>query len=65
ESLQKYSIPYLRFLKVFTVPLKKQKNILGKIARRVETQFLLDVFEMYTRLMGGLLKDEKEKYRRI
>jgi len=62
ELLQKYSLPHLRFLKVFTKLLKKQKNILGKIARRVETQFLLDDFEMYTRLMGGMLKDEKEKY---
>ena len=44
---------------------KKQKNILGKIARRVETQFLLNDFEIYTRLMGGMLKDEKEKYREL
>jgi asparagine synthase (glutamine-hydrolysing) len=55
----------LRFLKVFTQPLKKQKNILGKVARRIETQFLLDDFEIYTRLMGGMLKDEKEKYRKL
>jgi asparagine synthase (glutamine-hydrolysing) len=65
ESFQKYSLPYFRFLKVFTNPLKKQKNILGKIARRVETQFLLDDFEIYTKLMGGMLKDEKEKYKKL
>lgn len=65
ENLQKYSLPYLRFLKVVTKKLKKQKNILGKIARRVETQFLLNDFEIYTRLMGGMLKDEKEKYRKL
>lgn len=65
ESLQKYSLPYLRFLKLLTKPLKKQKNILGKIARRAEAQFLLDNFELYTRLMGGMLKDEKEKYRKL
>lgn len=65
ESLQKYSLSYLRFFKVFTKPLKKQKNILGKVARRIETQFLLDDFEIYTRLMGGMLKDEKEKYREL
>jgi len=65
ESLQKYSLPFVRFLKVFTRPLKKQKNILGKIAKRVEAQFLLDDIEMYTRLMGGMLKDEKEKYRKL
>lgn len=58
ESLQKYSLSYLRFFKVFTKPLKKQKNILGK-------EFLLDDFEIYTRLMGGMLKDEKEKYREL
>ncbi len=65
ENLQKYSLPYLRFLKVFTNLLKKQKNILGKVARRVETQFLLNDLEIYTRLMGGMLKDEKEKYRKL
>ena len=65
ENLQKYSWPYLRFLKVVTKKLKKQKNILGKIARRVETQFLLNDLEIYTRLMGGMLKDEKEKYRKL
>ncbi len=65
ENLQKYSLPYLRFLKVVTKKLKKQKNILGKIARRVETQFLLNDLEIYTRLMGGMLKDEKEKYRKL
>lgn len=64
ESLKKYSLPYIRFLKVFTKSLKKQKNIFGKIVRRIETQFLLDDFERYTRLMGGMLKDEKEKYRK-
>ena len=48
-----------------TKKLKKQKNILGKIARRVETQFLLNDLEIYTRLMGGMLKDEKEKYRKL
>lgn len=65
ESLQKSTLPFLRFLKVLTRPLKKQKNIVGKVARRVETQFLLDDFELYTRLMGGMLKDEKEKYRKL
>jgi asparagine synthase (glutamine-hydrolysing) len=65
ESLQKHSLPFVRFLKVFTRPLKKQKNILGKIAKRVEAQFLLDDIEMYTRLMGGMLNDEKEKYRKL
>ena len=65
ESLTKYSLPYFRFFKVFTKPQKKQKNIIGKIARRLETQFLLDDFELYARLMGGMLKDEKEKYRKL
>lgn len=65
ESLQTFSFPALRFLKVFTKPLKKQKNILGKIARKIESQFFLDDFEIYTRLMGGMLKDEKEKYRKL
>ncbi len=65
EKLRKYPTSLLRFLKIFIKPLKKQKNILGKVARRIETQFLLDDFEIYTRLMGGMLKDEKEKYREL
>lgn len=65
ESLEKYSLPYLRFLKIFTSPIKKQKNILGKVARRFEALFLLNEMEIYTRLMGGMLKDEKEKYRKL
>jgi asparagine synthase (glutamine-hydrolysing) len=65
ESLQKYSFPFLRFLKIFTIPLKKQKNIFGKVARRFEALFLLNEMEIYTRLMGGMLKDEKEKYRKL
>ena len=65
EKLRKYPTSLLRFLKIFIKPLKKQKNILGKVARRIETQFLLDDFEIYTRLMGGILKDEKEKYRKL
>lgn len=65
ESLQKYSFPFLRILKLFTSPLKKQKNIFGKVARRFEALFLLNEMEIYTRLMGGMLKDEKEKYRKL
>jgi asparagine synthase (glutamine-hydrolysing) len=65
ESLQKYSFPFLRILKIFTIPLKKQKNIFGKVARRFEALFLLNEMEIYTRLMGGMLKDEKEKYRKL
>lgn len=65
ENFQKYSLPFLRFFKIFTKPFKKQKNILGKVMRRIETQFLLNDFEMYTSVMGGMLKDEKEKYHKL
>jgi asparagine synthase (glutamine-hydrolysing) len=65
ERLQKQSLPLLRFLKIFIRPLKKEKNFLSKIARRIETQFLLNDFELYTRLMGGMLRDEKEKYKKL
>lgn len=65
ESIRKTSIPFLRFLKVFTRPMKKSKNILGKIAKIIETQFFLDDLEIYTTLMDGMLKDDKEKYRKL
>jgi len=65
ENLKQYSMPSLRFLKYICQPLKKQNNIFGKIARRVELQFLLDDMELYTKLMGGMLKDEKLKYRKL
>jgi asparagine synthase (glutamine-hydrolysing) len=65
EKLQKYSMPSLKFLKVFTNPLKKQNNIVGKFSRKIESLFLLDDFELYTRLMGGMLKDEKYKYKKL
>jgi asparagine synthase (glutamine-hydrolysing) len=65
ENLQKYSLSYFRFLKVFTIHFKKQNNILGKVSKRLESQFLLNDVELYTRLMGGMLKDEKEKYKKL
>ena len=65
QNLQKYSFSSLRFLKVFIIPFKKQNNILGRVARRLESQFLLDDVELYTRSMGGMLKDEKGKYKKL
>lgn len=58
-----HSLSFLKPLKFITNKLKKCDNLLGKIAKRVETEFLLDEMELYTRLMGGMLKDEKEFYR--
>jgi asparagine synthase (glutamine-hydrolysing) len=65
ESLRKYSFPRLRFLREYLKPLKIKKNIFGKIARRVETQFLLDDVEIYARVMGGMVEHQKEKYRKL
>jgi len=65
EKIKRYSIPSLRFLRFFTKFLKKQNNIVGKIGRRIERQFLLNDFELYTKLMGGMLTDEKLKYKKL
>ena len=37
----------------------------GRLWRRAEFEFVLDDLEVYTRLMGGLLKDDKIAYARL
>jgi len=64
ERFKNLSLPPLRFLKKLTKPMKKKKNIFGKVAQKFEMLFLLDDMEIYTKLMGGMLRDEKEKYRK-
>lgn len=35
---------------------------MGKLAEKIEFNFILNDFELYTKLLGGLLKDEKRRY---
>jgi asparagine synthase (glutamine-hydrolysing) len=53
------------FLTIFVKKIKKQKNIFGKIAKKFETKFLLNDLEIHARNTGGMLKDDKKKYRKI
>lgn len=64
-KLKKYSIPSFGFLRKTTGRLKKINNIFGRTAKRFEGCFLLNDLELYTRLMGGMLKNEKEKYKEL
>lgn len=65
EKISRYSIPSLKFLRKCLRPLITQNNILGKVASRIEFLFLLDHLELYTKLMSGMLKEEKTKYRKL
>lgn len=60
----RFRFPSLSFLRVFTKPFLKRKNIFEKIARNIENPFLYNDFELYTKVMNGLLRHEKEDYRR-
>lgn len=42
-----------------------KRGIVGKIASRFRLLFILDDLEAYTKLMGGLLRSEKEYYRKL
>ncbi|RLA84384.1 MAG: asparagine synthase (glutamine-hydrolyzing) [Epsilonproteobacteria bacterium] len=65
EKLSRYYIHFLGFVKPWLKPFKKYNNILGKISRGIEIVFLLNDLERYAKLMGGMLKNEKEEYKRL
>lgn len=65
EKISKYQVAPLRFIRLFLPPLKQSQTLIGKVARRIEFQFLLDDLELYTRLMGGMLKEDKQTYRKL
>lgn len=64
QKKSQFRFPSLSFLRVFTKPFMKQDNIFTKIARRIEHPYLYNDFELYTKLMNGLLRQDKEKYRK-
>jgi asparagine synthase (glutamine-hydrolysing) len=64
EKISRYNIPVFGFLRRGLKPIKKQENIFGRIAKKFELQFLLNDLEIYTKLMGGSIKEEKEKYKK-
>jgi len=62
QRLKKHSTPFFRFLRPLLQMLQK-RNVFRRISRKLETSFLLDDLEIYTKLMSGMLKDQKEKYK--
>ena len=55
----------LKIFKTIISKIKEKNNFFSKIVKKFELYFILDELEVYTRLMGGMLKDEKNKYRNI
>lgn len=64
ERYKNYNLKSLKFIRPFLQKVKGCNNILGKVARKAE-YFLLDDLELYSKLMGGLIKEEKQYYRKL
>lgn len=62
QSKKRFSA--LSFLNHFLKPFLYQDNILTKVARRLQNPYLLNDLEHYVKLMSGLLKSEKHKYKK-
>lgn len=60
---QKLKLPNV-INKILNKPILKRINFIKKIVNRFQLHFTFDDFEIYTRFMGGLIKDEKEGYRK-
>jgi asparagine synthase (glutamine-hydrolysing) len=65
QKIQNFPKLPLKIFKTIISKIKKKNNLFTKIVKKLELYFVLDEFEVYTRLMGGMLKDEKNKYRKI
>jgi len=63
EKYNHWKFPYVEPIRNLIFSFKKKKGVTGKIGRFVETNYLLGELELYTRLMGGMLKHEKRQYR--
>ena len=63
EKYNKIRLPYPQLLRMLLMKLKLKNGFSGKLGRFLETNFFISELELYTRLMGGMLKHEKEKYR--
>ncbi len=62
--LKRQNIPSLRFLR----PLLREAQaftLFKRAADRFESQYLLDDLEIYTKMMGGMLRQDKETYRKM
>jgi len=61
---KKYLKPKLHFLKKFTQQVC-QWPVLGKLVYKFHIKYLLSDIELYTKLLGGMLKFEKEYYKKL
>ena len=64
ELIKKHNKPSFKFLRPLLQILQKH-HIFRRIAKKLERSYLLDDLEIYTLLMSGMLKEEKEKYREL
>ena len=57
-------VPRLNLFRPLTSAIRRAKkgSLAGRISNRVECAFVADDLELYTRLVGGMLKDEKRAY---
>lgn len=64
KYLKEHQVPVFPVCKSTISYIKRRyRNLLfGKAANRIENYLLLDDFELYAKLMGGLLKHEKKEY---
>ena len=53
-----------RLLRAVVSKLQYKNSIFAKVLRRIEQNFFLDDLELYTRLLGGMLKSEKISYKK-
>ncbi len=63
KNKSKFRFPSLTFFRAILKPFISQKSFFGKVSRKIERPFLLTDLELYAKLMGGLLHDDKEEFR--
>jgi asparagine synthase (glutamine-hydrolysing) len=61
--LKKYNLRALRFLRPLLSTIMYKPGVMGRLSKKLEW-LLLNDFELYTRLMGGLLHAEKASLRK-
>ncbi|MEA3438224.1 MAG: asparagine synthase C-terminal domain-containing protein, partial [Thermodesulfobacteriota bacterium] len=64
ERIKNKNRPSLRFLRPSLQILQKY-HIFRRLSKKLERAFLLDDLEIYTILMSGMLKEQKEKYKKL
>ncbi|MFA0491377.1 asparagine synthase (glutamine-hydrolyzing) [Vibrio splendidus] len=62
-KVNKFKVPMPKIFKSLVGSLKTKQGKIGSAARKFEVEFLLDDLEVYCKLMGGMLKDEKSMYK--